>query len=310
MKSENEPVKNIVTSYRLSEDTKGKLQQQLKDLGLTQEQYFNKVVSLMEVENVKQNSFLSRDTTIIQSNLDAILNSFINISDCSNNLINNKEAELEELKAKYKDMLLNKENSITEAKQEFQQAHDNLDLIKIENEDHKNELLSIRIEYTKQLEQLESNLTDKASLINEYKIKNDDLLGIVSEYKRYKPQVEEFKKLLADAQTKNISINDIVKDKDLSINELTKVIEKLHQDNQKEMVSLQKENELNIRLAVAEVKEQLNNKLNQDQQKHNVEIEEYQTKYKTLLGELAKPKVARTNIKNNNSATVNSKQNK
>ena len=41
--------KNVVTSYRLAQDTKDKLQQQLKDLGLTQEQYFNKVVGLMEL---------------------------------------------------------------------------------------------------------------------------------------------------------------------------------------------------------------------------------------------------------------------
>ncbi|PRR81178.1 hypothetical protein [Clostridium vincentii] len=73
--------KNVVTSYRLAQDTKDQLQQQLKDLGMTQEQYFNKVVSIMEVENVKQNSFLSKDTTMIQSNLDAILNAFISIAD-------------------------------------------------------------------------------------------------------------------------------------------------------------------------------------------------------------------------------------
>jgi len=310
MNNDHETSKNVVTSYRLSEDTKGKLQQQLKDLGLTQEQYFNKVVSLMELENVKKNSFLSKDTTIIQSNLDAILNSFINISDNSNNLINNKDLELEEEKVKYKNMLLSKENSITEAKQEFQQNYENLNLLKIENEDHKSELLNIRVEYNKQLEQMESNLIDKASLINEYKIKNDDLLSIVSEYKRYKPEVEEYKKLLSDAQTKNISTNDIIKNKDLSINELTRSIEKLNQDNQKEMISLKKENTLNIRLAVAEVKEDLNNKLNLDQQKHNAEIEEYQIKYKTLLGELGKSKVTPTSVKKNTSAAVKVKQNK
>ena len=153
-------------------------------------------------------------------------------------------------------------------------------------------------------------LTDKTSLINEYKIKNDDLLSIVSEYKQYKPEVEEYKKLLSDAQTKNISKNDIIKNKDLSINELTRRIEKLNQDNQKEMASLSKENTLNIRLAVAEVKEDLNNKLNLDQQKHNAEIEEYQTKYKILLGELQKPKVAQTSVKKNTSTAVKVKQNK
>lgn len=310
MKNEREPIKNIVTSYRLSEDTKGKLQQQLKDLGLTQEQYFNKVVSLMELENVKQNSFLSKDTAILQSNLDAILNSFISISDNSNNLISNKDLEVEQQNVKYKNMLLTKDNEITEAKQKFKQAYDNLDSLKIENENYKNELLGIRTEYNKQLEQLQSNLIDKTSLINEYRIKNDDLLSIVSEYKQYKPQVEEYKKLLSDAQTKNISINDIIKNKDLSINELTKSIEKLNRDNQKEMMSQKKENELNKELAVAEVKEELNNRLNQDQQKHNAEIEEYQTKYKTLLGELGKPKVTRTSVKKNTSSAEKEKQNK
>ena len=67
------------------------------------------------------------------------------------------------------------------------------------------------------------------------------------------------------------------------------------------MISQKKENELNKRLEVAEVKEKLNNKLNQEQQKHNVEIEEYQTKYKTLLGELRKPKVP---IKKSTSTTA------
>jgi hypothetical protein len=47
--NDNETLKSVVTTYRLSQDAKGKLQQQLKDLGLTQEQYFNKVVSLMEL---------------------------------------------------------------------------------------------------------------------------------------------------------------------------------------------------------------------------------------------------------------------
>lgn len=35
MSNEHEALKNVVTSYRVSEDTKGKLKQQLKDLGLT-----------------------------------------------------------------------------------------------------------------------------------------------------------------------------------------------------------------------------------------------------------------------------------
>ena len=274
--------KSIVTSYRLAQDTKDKLQQQLKELGMTQEQYFNKVVSVMEIENVKQNSFLSKDTTIIQSNLDAILNSFINIADGSNNLINNKDVELQDLKVKYKDMLSDKESFITEQKQELQDVYGNLLVAQNEDKEHKNELLSIGIEHNKQLEQLEGNLKDKNVIVEEYKSKNDDLLSIVAEYKQYKIQVEDYKKLLADSQARSIDLSNSIKDKDYNITQLNKVVEKLPQECEHELETLKKENQLNIKLAVAEAKEELNNKLSQEQLKYNKEIETYQTKYKSV----------------------------
>lgn len=298
--------KSIVTSYRLSQDTKDKLQQQLKDLGMTQEQYFNKAVSVMELENVKQNSFLIKDTTIIQSNLDAILNSFISIADSSNNLISNKDAEIEDAKAKYKDMLLDKESCITNQKQELQYVYDKLSVLQSENDNSKNELLSIGIEYNKKLSQMESNLEDKTSLITEYKQKNDDLMSIVSEYKQYKKEVDQYKHLLAEAESKTIDnaniIKDkdnIIKDKDYTINVLNKNIVDLKQESQKELEQLKKESELNTKLAIADVKEELNNRLNQEHIKHNKDIEEYQSKYKMLLEELEKersiPKIKNAN---------------
>lgn len=283
--------KSIVTSYRLSQDTKDNLQQQLKDLGMTQEQYFNKVVSLMELENVKQNSFLSKDTTTIQSNLNSILNAFISIADSSNNLISNKDTELEVLKNKYKDMLSDKENSITLNKQELQEVYNNISVLQNENENYKNELFNIRGEYNKQIDQLESNLKDKNLIVEEYKGKNDMLLSDLAEYKQFKVEVEEYKKLFADEQAKNTENGTIIKDNDYNINHLNKSIEKLQHDNQKEMETLEKENQLNIKLAVAEVKEYLNNKLSQEQIKHNKDIEDYQNKYKSLLEELEKMRV-------------------
>lgn len=291
--------KSIVTSYRLAQDTKDKVQQQLKDLGLTQEQYFNKVVSLMELENVKQNSFLSKDTTVIQSNLDAILSAFISIADSSNNLISNKDAELEALKNKYKDMLSDKESSITLQKQELQQVYSNLNVLQNEYEAHKNELFSIRIENNKQIEQLEGNLRDKNLIVEEYKGKNDMLLSDLAEYKQYKTEVEQYKKLLSDSQAKTIDKDNIIKDNEYNINQLKKSLDKVNLDNQKEIETLKKENQLNIKLAVAEAKEELNNKLSLEQLKYNKEIEEYQNKYKSLLEELEKVRnTSKTKIDN------------
>lgn len=283
--------KSIVTSYRLSQDTKDKLQQQLKDLGMTQEQYFNKAVSFMELENVKQNSFLSKDTTILQSNLDAILNAFLNIADSSNNLIGNKDVELEALKSKYKDMLLDKESIITVQKQELQDVYSNLIVIQDESKEGKNKISSITIEHNRQMEQMEDSLKDKNLIVEEYKGKNDMLLSDLAEYKQYKVEMEEYKKLLADAQARNIDLSNSIKDKDYNINQLNAKLEKLPQEHQKEVEQLKKEGVLNIKLAVAEVREELNNKLNQEQLKHNAEVEQYQTKYKALLEEIEKDRV-------------------
>lgn len=286
MSNENEAVKSIVTSYRLKEDTKDKIKQQLDQLDLTQEQYFNKVVTLMELENVKQNSFLSKDTTIIQSNLDSILNAFISIADSSNNLIGNKDAELEASKQKYKDMLFNKENSITELKIELQQVYDNIRVLQNENDNNKNEVLSTKIEYNKQLDQMESNLKDKTSLIAEYKVKNDDLLSIVSEYKQYKVDAEEYKKLLAAAQTKNIELNSSFKDKDFTINNLNKDIEKLKADNISEIETLKDKASIKLEKSLLESQKKHQQDLEKLNNKHNADIVEYQSKYKALLEQI------------------------
>jgi len=242
----------------------------------------------MELENVKQNSFLSKDTTVIQSNLDAILNAFISIADGSNNLINNKDTELEELKNNYKDMLADKENCIKSQKQELEQWYINFNELKNENDVHSNELSNIKIENNKQLEHLEGNLKDKNLIVEEYKNKNDMLLTDLAEHKKYKAELEEYKKLLADAQGRDIDKDNLIKDNDYNINQLNKSIEKTTQDNQKELEILKKENQLNIKLAVAEANEKLNDKLGQEQLKHNADIQEYHIKYKLLLEELEK----------------------
>jgi sulfur carrier protein ThiS len=157
---------------------------------------------------------------------------------------------------------------------------------------------------TETVNQLTNSIKDKNLIVDEYKSKNDMLLGDLSDYKQYKTQLEEYKKLLADAQARNIDKENIIKDNDYSINRLTtdlktkydaiedlKIkhgldLEILKKDNQKELDQLKKENELNIKLAAADIKEDLNNKFNQEQLKHNKEVEIYQSKYKALLEEL------------------------
>ncbi len=295
-------IKSVVTSYRLSEDTKEKLKKQLSELGMTQEQYFNRVVSMMELENVKQNNIFAVDTVELQELTQRINNIFIGLCEQGNSFLENKDTELGELKVKYKDMLSDKESLIIEQKQELQEVYNNLVLAQNENKENESKLLSIKIEYTKQLEQLEGNLEDKKLIVEEYKGKNDMLLSDLAELKQYKVEVDEYKKLLADYQAKNIDLSNSNKDKEYSINQLNESLEKLKQDNQREIESIKRENQLNIKLAVAEVKDELSNKLSQEQMRHNKEIEEYQSKYRELLEQLeikkksGSPKVVKEKI--------------
>lgn len=290
--------KSVVTTYRLKENTKSDIKKQLDSLGLTQEQYFSRVVSLMEMENVKKNSMFAVNAAELQELTERIYNLFIGLCDQGNSFLSSKDAENEELKKKYKDMLFDKENSITQLNDKLQQVYSDLDVIQNENEKHKSELDSIKLENAKQVQQLQSNLEDKTSLINEYKTKNDDLLSIVSEYKEYRTKAEEYKKLLADAQAKNIEKDNIIKNNEFSISELNKTIDNLKQDSQKQMDQQKKEYELEKKIAVTDAREEFNNKLNMQQEKHNKEIGEYQENYKVMLEELEKERASHINKKN------------
>lgn len=202
--------KSTVTTYRVKEDTKADIKKQIEQMGLTQEKYFEKVVSIMELENVKQNSFLSKDTTIIESNLKAILNSFISIAESSNNLISNKDAELEELKIKYKDMLSIKEIKITEQRVELQSVYAQLNVLQSQVSKNKADMDELKNEHSKQLEQLEGNLKDKNSIIEEYRGKNDMLLNQLKEFEQYPSQLKE-------AQLNINSLKDILKDSEIEV---------------------------------------------------------------------------------------------
>lgn len=293
--------KSVVTSYRINQDTKDKIKKQLDDLGLTQEQYFNQVISIMEMENVKKNNMFAVNTTELQDLTQRISNLFIGLCDQGNSFLKNKDTELEGLKTKYKDMLSNKEGSITSLKDELQYTYNKLDVLQSENNNNKNELESIRSEYNKQIEQLESNLVDKTSLIEEYKNKNDMLLTDLTEYKQYKTEVEEYKNLLEDNQSRIFLLNESIKNKDITIKELTSNIENLKQENEKKLGDLkdkllfEKESEI-LKLKQEQYKhvEELKNKYDLEIEKKNKiieemnakyhkEMEEYQEKYKELL---------------------------
>lgn len=232
MSNENESNKTTVTSYRLKEDTKADIRRQLDSLGLTQEEYFKKVVSLMELENVKKNNIFAVNTDELQEITQRIYNIFINVCEQGNSFLSAKDSELEELKTKYKDMLLVKDNRITEQKLELQDINVKLDVLQKTSDSNKLELANIRIKHDKQLEQLESNLKDKTLIVEEYKQKNDMLLGDLAEYKEHKEQYKAITKELEQVKKDN---NILSTDKTNLENKIIKLQDKINNDG--EMIS-------------------------------------------------------------------------
>jgi chromosome segregation ATPase len=156
--------------------------------------------------------------------------------------------------------------------------------------------------------QLQESSQDKLTIIKEYQGKNDTLTGILEEYKQYKVEVEQYKKLLEDAQSKNIELKDSIKDKNFTVNNLNKDIVNLKEDHEKSINGLTKSQEqlndkhiediqqlkekANITLdkALLKLQKEQQEQLSQNQLKYNEEIQEYQSKYKSLLEELEKKK--------------------
>jgi hypothetical protein len=266
--------KSIVTSYRLSQDTKDKLQKQLKELGLTQEQYFNKVVQIMELENVKQNNFLNANTTVIENNLNAILNAFINIADSSNNLISNKDIELEELQTKYKDMLLNKENSITQLIQELQGVYTDLSVLQQESIKHKEELENIKLETKKQLEMLQGQVIDKNNLIVEYKAKIDTLSGLVTEYTEYKEQNKTLTKEILNKDKELNILNANLDNANKELEKNNKVMEQDQEQHKKDLDTLKDKLEFVKNKEILVLKQEQQAQLQEQQEKYNNKIQE------------------------------------
>ena len=282
--------KSVVTSYRLAQDTKDKLKKQLDDMGMTQEQYFNKVVSIMELENVKQNNIFAVNATELQDLTQRIYNLFIGLCDQGNSFLSNKDTELEELKVKYKDMLFNKDNKITQLKDELQQVYNNLNIIQSENDNNKIELDKVKLEYDNQLEQLESNLKDKSLIVEEYTSKNNNLLKDLKEHEKYKIDLEEHKKLLSDAQLRELNLKNDLDANNKEVQKLNNDIEVLKQESQKELEQLKKELIFEKNKAILELKQEHQKAQEELNAKYNKEINEYQIKYKQLLQELEQTK--------------------
>lgn len=295
--------KSVVTSYRLKEDTKAKIKAQLDEMDLTQEEYFNHVVTLMEMENAKKSNIFAVDTKELQDITQRLYNIFINTCEKGNSFLNNKDKDFEELKLKYKDMLLDKESIITNQKQELQGVYTQISVLQGEVLKYQTQLNNVETEHNKQIEQFESSLKDKTSIIEEYKSKNDTLTGLVNEYKGYKEEREALKEKLDYAKETERTLSGQLDDAKEEVEtltfklaannrehdiELNKLKESLEFEKERELLNNDKEHQRKLN----ELRDDFNAQLDESKRKADVIINQYQKKYTELLEKLEKKESA------------------
>ncbi len=288
--------KSTVLGIRLDAEERKRFDSFVSEEGKNNKTFLDTLLNLYELNKGKvKNINLVGDIETLEEYTNNIHQAFINVIDKLESqkgyIAENSQKDLQI----YKDKVNNLENE--------------LEAIKLVNLDRQTELTSINddnINLKEQHTQLQESLQDKLTIIKEYQNKNDTLTGLFEEYKQYKVEIEQYKKLLADSQSKVFELKDNVKDKDFTINGLNKDILNLKEIQEKAIVELTKSQDQLKDKHISDI-ERLNDKANikmdksllalqksqqdqlsHEQLKYNKEIQEYQDKYKALLGEMEK----------------------
>src|SRR5665647_2794582 len=290
--------KSTVLGIRLDTEERKRFDEFVGEEGKNNKDFLNTLLNLYELNKGKvKNINLVGDIDVLEGYTNKIHQAFINVIDKlesqKGDISENGQKNLQIYKDKVSD-LQNEINSVT--------------LLNSTNEEKLIILSKDNTSLKEQHNQLQESSKDKLTIIKEYQGKNDTLTGILEEYKQYKVEVEQYKKSLSEIQSKNIELQDSLKDKDFTVNNLSKDIVNLKEDHEKSINGLTKSQEqlndkhiediqqlkekasITMDKALLKLQKEQQEQLNQNQVNHNAEIQEYQSKYKSLLEELEKKK--------------------
>jgi len=290
--------KSKVLGIRIDTEERKRFDEFVSEEGKNNKDFLNTLLNLYELNKGKvKNINLVGDIDVLEGYTNKIYQAFINIIDKLESQKGDIAEDVQKNLQIYKDKVNSLENEI--------------ESINLMNSINNNELTSVNNDnktLKEQYNQIQESLQDKLTIIKEYQGKNDTLTGILEEYKQYKVEVEKYKKSLEDTQSKNIELKDSIKDKDFTVSNLGKDIKKLKEDHEKAINGLIKSQEqlkdkhiediqqlkdkasITLDKALLKLQKEQQEQLSQNQLKHNAEIQEYQSKYKSLLEELEKKK--------------------
>ena len=280
---------------KLDAELKEKLQGIIKDDFESSKDFMEQVVSLYELNKLKQGeNVLTAEVEELESLTRRINGIFINANAKINSMLQDKDSRAEQQQELKQKLIERLQTDITKLEQEKEQVSNINDSLTVMNEDYK-----------QQVNQLTKSKDTLEQLVTEYKEKNDMLTGTLTEYKAE----HENNKLL---QEQNRELENKLHELNVASTEQAKKIidsdKKLQEQAQKHENELQElkakhseelntakaraEIEANMKLLELQVEHQA--KMQALQEKHNAEIEQYQAKYRQLLEQMEQKKATKT----------------
>lgn len=248
-----------VTSMRLNEEDLEQFKAFAKDNGLNQQQAFNSLIALAELEKAKNVlGDRAKSIDVFKDTVTKLINFYVN------SLEENTTTE-QTIREELSKELQTKDNTISN-------LYEQLQGLKADNETFKgNEKIKDTIirQTDEEVKKLQKDIEDKNKNIDKLNSNNDLLQEQLQEYKQYKEQYKEIEKQLERLKTENIT-----KDTNISILENSNKQLKDKISNDSEMLEFYKTNNAELKDSIKALEQQYKHELNNIKEEHTKALKE------------------------------------
>ena len=272
-----------VFSVKVSEELKDKIKTLIDESGMQGKDFMDEIIRVYEINAAKDiMPSAMGDVEELQAVTKRINDIFIGLIERSSNLMKDKEGAL-------KDEIEKKNRSITLVQEKLDKTLQELECFRTENENMNSKYQNIKEEVSlcdaRMQEQEKNNmklLESKEDLIREYKVKNDALNGVISEYQEYKDKNKELAASVDKMKVEMELIKKQIVDKERKEEKLMAEIETIRSQNDIAVMKLKMEKEG----AILELREKHQSKYEDLNNEYNLKVDEYNKKVKSLLDEV------------------------
>lgn len=271
-------------SVRMDENDKAELKKLIDESELSNKDFMNELMSVYKLSKMKSEvPEIAEDIKHLEALITQIGEIYIGIGKRITTIEETKEMQYNNDINIYKEKISSLEREAEKYLEEKGNLENQIKMLFSEQEVSAQRFESLN----NAVEDKTRIIEDKANIILEYKEKNDNLLGMLNDLKKYKEELDSLNEDLAAYKTKNLSLeNDAEK--------IRNEIQYLQEKHEKEIASLKQKSEYEKERALLDqektfntminnLKDEFNNKTAAAQEKYNNQILKYQQEIESLI---------------------------